>query len=234
VHYSAASPQASQPSLFVHLAAGRLAARLTPYAILLIMQRKHGLQVMVNQESLDSVTEFFALPPPSLLPVVEDIFCPAALQLLREHMEPFKDNEPALLEQALVSLGQGRAVNLWPEGPLEQSAYWVPDTLMQEFGPWLKQQFQFKREYREDADARLQAVREAARGDKEVMFVGLHVRRTDYVEFSKNVLGKRVAGKAFYMEAMDYFEEEYPEYQVCDKSDFLTKSDFLCRCTSWR
>merc|ERR1712037_373834 len=44
-----------------------------------------------------------------------------------------------------------------------------------------------------------------------------------YVQFSKQVLGKRVASKAFYQEAMDYFEEEYPD----DSVYFLAVSDDL-------
>ena len=78
-------------------------------------------------------------------------------------------------------------------------------------------------EYQKDAAARLEGVRAIAGGDKKVLFVGLHVRRTDYVQFSKQVLGKRVASKAFYQEAMDYFEEEYPD----DSVYFLAVSDDL-------
>lgn len=66
-------------------------------------------------------------------------------------------------------------------------------------------------------------MRTIAGRDKRVLFVGLHVRRTDYVQFSKQVLGKRVASKAFYQEAMDYFEEEYPDHSVY----FLAVSDDL-------
>ena len=57
-------------------------------------------------------------------------------------------------------------------------------------------------------------MRSAAPGSGEVLLVGLHVRRTDYIHFAKTVLGKNIASKAFYREAMDYFEEEYPDNQV--------------------
>ena len=70
------SPQSSSPPLVVHFASGRLAARLTPYILLLLLQvlnfdvnavggggkyqqqlpqKKHGLKVMVNRELLESV-----------------------------------------------------------------------------------------------------------------------------------------------------------------------------------
>lgn len=215
--------QASEPSLYLHFAAGRLAARLTPYVILLILKKKHGLNVMVDKASHDSVTEFFALPSESLLHVTEEQFCPSALKKLKQHMQNFTQNSPDKLESALVALAQGQVVNLWPEGPLETANYWVPDNLIREYGPWIKQLFQFKPEYQKDAAARLEGVRAIAGSDKKVLFVGLHVRRTDYVQFSKQVLGKRVASKAFYKEAMDYFEEEYPDHSVY----FLAVSDDL-------
>ena len=112
--------------------------------ILVIFQKKHGLNVMVDKASHDSVTEFFALPSQSLLPVVEEHFCPSALQNLKQHMKDFTKNSPDHLESSLISLAQGQVVNLWPEGPLETANYWVPDNLIREFGPWIKQLFQFK------------------------------------------------------------------------------------------
>ena len=123
--------QTSRPSLYVHLATGgRLAARLTPYAILLIMRRKHGLEVLVDQKLLDSVTQYFSLPASALLPVAEQTFCPAALQRLLAALQPFTDNRPARLESGLLALRQGQALLLWPEGPPEVSSYWVPDYLL--------------------------------------------------------------------------------------------------------
>ena len=99
---------------------------------------------MVDKASHDSVTEFFSLPSESLLPVVEDHFCPSALNKLKQHMRDFTQNSPDQLESALVSMNIGQVVNLWPEGPLETAHYWVPDNLVREFGPWMKQLFQFK------------------------------------------------------------------------------------------
>ena len=99
---------------------------------------------MVNKASHDSVTEFFALPSQSLLPVAEEQFCPSDLQRLKQHMQDFTQNSPDQLESALVALAHGKVVNLWPEGPLETANYWVPDNLIREYGPWIRQLFQFK------------------------------------------------------------------------------------------
>ena len=55
------------------------------------------------------------------------------------------------------------------------------------------------------------------------LYVGLHVRRTDYVHFSKVYLNKRVAGKSYFLEAIEYYQEEYPHHSVY----FLAVSDDL-------
>ncbi len=44
---------------------------------------------------------------------------------------------------------------------------------------------------------------------KEVTYVGLHSRRTDYLEFRKNVLGMKKLYKNYFFDAVDYFTEEF-------------------------
>ena len=92
------SSQSRQESLFLYFASGRFSARLSPYVIFLILRynvhtyiatlhtqwnvlhviqliwglclfrEKHGLNVMVDRECLNSVTKYFDLNPSSLLP----------------------------------------------------------------------------------------------------------------------------------------------------------------------
>ena len=83
------SSQSKDQSLFLYFASGRFSARLSPYVIFLILRynkvyhplrevvflliffvkrEKHGLNVMVDRKCLDSVTQYFDLPPSSLLP----------------------------------------------------------------------------------------------------------------------------------------------------------------------
>ncbi len=44
---------------------------------------------------------------------------------------------------------------------------------------------------------------------KEVTYVGIHSRRTDYLDFRKNVLGMKKLYKNYFFDAVDYFTEEF-------------------------
>ena len=41
--------QAKEESLYISFGAGRLAARMTPYMMMLVFQEKHGFKVMVDR-----------------------------------------------------------------------------------------------------------------------------------------------------------------------------------------
>ena len=81
----------------------------------------------------------------------------------------------------------------------------------------------FKPEYQNFADNILQQIAESDRSGAELVFVGLHVRRTDYVQFSKVYLNKKVVGKTYFLEAIEYYQESYPDNQVY----FIAVSDDL-------
>ena len=48
--------QAREPSLYVCFGAGRLAARMTPYMMMSVLQEKHGLNVMVDKGIKEWIT----------------------------------------------------------------------------------------------------------------------------------------------------------------------------------
>ena len=81
----------------------------------------------------------------------------------------------------------------------------------------------FKPEYQNFADNILQQIATSDRSGAELVFVGIHVRRTDYVQFSKVYLNKKVVGKTYFLEAIEYFQESYPDNQVY----FIAVSDDL-------
>ena len=87
----------------------------------------------------------------------------------------------------------------------------------------IRSQLVFKSEYQKFADNILQQIAASDRSGAELIFVGLHVRRTDYVQFSKVYLNKKVVGKTYFLEAIEYFQESYPDQQVY----FIAVSDDL-------
>ena len=55
---------------------------------------------------------------------------------------------------------------------------------------FIRGQLRFKRSYQEYADGVLRQLSDNLRTHKELLFVGMHIRRTDYIEFAKNRLNK--------------------------------------------
>jgi len=53
----------------------------------------------------------------------------------------------------------------------------------------------------------------------DIVFVGIHNRRTDYLPFRKNVLGMRQLRKSFFFDAIDYFRDEYENVAFLFVSD---------------
>lgn len=205
-------------TVYLHHGSGRLAARMTPYTLLLVLREKHGLQVMVDRGVADAVSKYFTLP--RRLAVIEDELSEVEVTRLREQMVNYTDNQPTRTEQDLVDLrGRAAAVNLWPEGSLQNASYWVPDSLLTPYGDMIRQHWTFKPEYRQWVDRFKADLRRAH--DKEVVFIGMHIRRTDYVQYSKQVLKKSVLGKTYFLEAVEYYQEEFPGKQVL----FLAVSD---------
>ena len=86
-----------------------------------------------------------------------------------------------------------------------------------------RRQLTFHEGYQRFADYILGQLSASHTGPAPPLYVGLHVRRTDYVHFSKVYLNKRVAGKSYFLEAIEYYQEEYPHHSVY----FLAVSDDL-------
>ena len=54
---------------------------------------------------------------------------------------------------------------------------------------------------------------------KDVTFVGVHIRRTDHIQFMKQKYGSETLDADYYNDAMEYFQEEY------DNCVFVVASD---------
>ena len=147
--------------------------------------------------------------------MLEEYFCAPDLARLKNHLTNYTDNDPQKTEQQILAYrDQGKVVNLWPEGPEEKSSYWVPDQMLTQYGTFIRSEFVFRPEYREYVDNMFRTIRKNDKSGKEVIFVGMHSRRTDYLAFSKKILKKSVVGKTYFLEGIEYFQEEFPEHQV--------------------
>ena len=146
---------------------------------------------------------------------MEEHFCPRSLAQLKAQLSNYTENDPTMTEKHILEYrDQGRVVNLWPEGPEETSSYWVPDAMLTAYGTFIRKEFVFRPEYQEHVDNIFRTIKKNDKSGKEIIFVGLHSRRTDYLAFSKKMLKKSVVGKTYFLEGIEYFQEEFPESQV--------------------
>ena len=195
---------------------------MTPYMMMLVFQEKHGFDVMVDKGIKNWIEKFFVLPNSDRIPVLETYFCAESLEKIKRSMLNYTKNDPNLTEGELLEMkNRGIVVNLWPEGSEEEASYWVPDSILVSYGSMIRNEFIFKPEYQEYVDKMLGALKNSEKSGKDVVFVGMHARRTDYVAYSKKILKKSVAGRSYYLEGIEYFEEEFPE----EKLFFLAVSD---------
>ena len=163
----------------------------------------------------DSVTEFFDIPQESILPVLEEIYCEADLIQMKKHMTRYANQESFTFKKDFLEMkSKGLVVNMWPEGPAEESTYWIPEDILTKHSTFMRKQMIFKPEYKRFANKILGQISKSDRSGKEVLFVGTHSRRTDYVDFSKTILKKKVAGKSHFLEGIEYFQEEFPDNEV--------------------
>ena len=179
------------------------------------IRKDYGLDVAVDRSLHESVTEFFDIPQESILPVLEEVFCASDLIQMKKNMIRYANQESFTFKKDFVEMkNKGLVVNMWPEGPPSESTYWIPEDILTENSKFIRNQLNFKSEYKRFADRVLGQISKSDKSGKEVLFVGTHCRRTDYVEFSKTILKKKVAGKSHFLEGIEYYQEEYPDSEV--------------------
>jgi|GEM_PF-4432072 len=85
----------------------------------------------------------------------------------------------------------------------------------------IRQEFKFRRRLQDQAQSFLRA---AAKGRTHVTFIGVHVRRTDYINYLWRTRHIQGANETYYKQAMVYFRERY------DSALFVVVSDDVPWC----
>ena len=185
---------------------------------------------MVDRTLHNSVTEYFDIPEESQLPVLENIYCSEAVEEIKKHMVKYANKDATQMEDDIIKMkSQGQMINIWPESSSEEeSTFWIPEKLMNSHGAFMRKQLSFKSEYQKFANKILREVARKNKSGKEIVFVGLHARRTDYIGFSKRILKKKIAGKSHFLDGIEYYQEEFPDEQVyfiavSDDMDWMRK-----------
>ena len=122
------------------------------------------------------------------------LYCEADLRRMKQHMVEYSNTEQNLVTGDFESLNKRNVViDMWPESSREgrRNVYWVPEDMMRENAGFIRENLVFKPEYRSyAADVLQQLGKGKGTSEEDPVFVGLHVRRGDYIEFSKKWLKK--------------------------------------------
>ena len=196
---------------------------LSEKKILKLFRKKHNINVMVDKTLSDSITKYFDIPEESQLPILEHVYCPHSVELIKKNMIKYTNKDSSVMEDDFLKLSsQGIVVHMWPEASTdEEGTFWLPENLMTEYGQFMRRQLRFKPEYSKFSQKTLRQIAKRDKSGNEIVFIGVHVRRTDYIKYSKNVLKKKIAGKSHFLAGIEYYQSEYPDESVY----FITVSD---------
>jgi len=201
-------PSPSSPSILVFQAGGgRLGARMTAYSVLMVLRWEHNVTVLVDRSTMEYLDKVFDIQDP--LPVLEDTLCASEMDKLSSQALS------VWTEEEIMSKLTGHILMAFPQGshqpdPAKFRTLWFPDKLLSSHSKQVRQAFTFHSRYLVEAD-RVLAELSNVTPEKEAVFVGVHARRTDYQQYSKQVQGVNSPGKSYYREAMDYYLEEYQD-----------------------
>ena len=138
-----------------------------------------------------TMTAYFDIPKESTIPVLEHVYCEADLENIKRHSLPYVNTESNLVKDNFESLNAKNAViDVWPEGLPQRNSFWIPEDLVQRNANFIRNQLIFKSDYQHYVDKVLRKIAKCDQDGREPIFIGLHVRRTDYEEFSKIMLKK--------------------------------------------
>jgi len=154
---------------------------------------------------MEMMTSYFTMEP--RLSVVEKDDCPGKME------EIVKLATPVWTETEVMEKIRGHVLLAFPEDfdlptPDKYKTLWFPEKLLSSYVREIRSIFTFKSEYLDNADKVLRKIK-TIQPDLESIFIGVHARRTDYQNYSKNVLGVKSPSSSYYREAMEYFLEEY-------------------------
>ena len=125
---------------------------------------------------------------------------------------------PVHTEQEIMSRLTGHLLWAFPEGtsqpdPAKYRTLWSPEKLLSLHAQQVRKTFTFLEKHTEAVKLVMAQLR-SVEPEKEAVFVGVHARRTDYPQYSKQVQGVKSPGKGYYREAMDHYLEEYQDHKT--------------------
>ena len=196
----------NKPSIVYKTMRGQLGNQLNGYAMMLQLKRKSGYDAYLTRSSYEILTKMFTKESIEL-PILEDTFCNVSDM-------NFKVFDTNLTELVLENSphASGKLYELFP--PQEQKVFLPPkDEAYRKFEKGIKvhlrNTLKILPNYVKMAQSTMTEIAKVMKKpSKEVTYVAIHHRQTDFKEFAKTVFKEKGFKKSYFYDAMENFREE--------------------------
>ncbi|XP_059085006.1 galactoside 2-alpha-L-fucosyltransferase SEC1-like isoform X4 [Tigriopus californicus] len=206
-HFNPMTFSASNQSIFLVAAQGRLGNHLIAHALSISIHKAIGVKTYLSQETHDFLTQYFE---DIQLPILQNKFCnwnEINFQVFSKGIEDLV-KDPALR--------QGHLLDLWSTGYMTDATVCCPAQEMFYFFNQnglssIRKNLRFKPKFKDYAnDFRIRAAAKRNFPVTKITFIGVHNRRTDYIPYMQKMFRMESPyTKKFFYQAMEYFREEY-------------------------
>lgn len=184
---------------------GRLGNLMGEYATLWALAKRDGFFPVLQHRTYITLTKYFL---GTSIPTVSNLNCSLKWNSMNLHVynKLHKEERNKIAEEGIFIDGYPTSVSLFHRHRND-----------------IIKEFRFKKHYVERAQAELHRLRE---NRQDVVFVGVHVRRTDYSQFLQGRFQAQLVGETYFTRAMNYFRKKFPS------SLFVVASDDMDWCRS--
>ena len=193
------------------------------YSVLNQLQKQLGIKAYISKTCQKYVQAFFT-PESVTVPVLSEVFCnPEDIKSrLYPYSGPFKDlvNDEKWRKGKLIAFYPPKKDGSGGYGPSEHISE-EQDSFNKAHVKHFRENMPFRDNLKEKIDRRLKSVAKKYynKKPKDITFVGIHIRRTDYLKHEKIKFGFDPLDKEYFNDAMEYFQDEY------DNCMFIVASD---------
>ncbi|XP_068210983.1 galactoside alpha-(1,2)-fucosyltransferase 2-like isoform X1 [Palaemon carinicauda] len=187
---------------------GRLGNTMGEYATMYALRNLYNASVVVNDVMKDRLRDFHHLSLPNL-PGHYDKSDWIGVR-----------NSGGMYNYASIELA---ASGLLGPHKFVMHAYAFEIQLFQKFREDLKREFAFSNYINRKVREFFDGIRKRRRsfGPAELVFVGFHIRRTDYVRYAHNMFGASLPGESYFNRSLEYYRAKFPPERLA----FVAASD---------
>lgn len=187
-------------SVVTFFAGGRLGNKISAYLNLLWVHLDHDQDVYYEKESFEVLDRYFENIN---IPTLEDGLCDW-------RTFPFQKYEGNIEELGDPEWKTGKAIEIFvAKKNFMRHEIMGGRKYYRQFRDESVHALKFRPQFQRHADITLGGIAKKADLKGEIVFVGVHNRRTDYLEFRKKRLGLENLYEDYFQDAMEYFREEY-------------------------